>query len=776
MNTARLIRFFEAIVAVGGSIAFLSLAYFGFTSPAMPYSKANLYEVDRITDSARAGAIRSGDIIQMFNSKPFYGCMYFLDSPIYSAPHGVPIPVEYRRPTTNAQAVTQIVLESPTLPQAFNRSLTYIIAFSFVLTGIIILLGGTATWPSLLVGLAGLSSGLVIAAGQDISDFQAPLSLFFWWGIPVWGTVLVAAHAAWPVNQLRRPLVQWLTGLNGLASLLNLAVTLAGANWFGCYQGVGVLRVLSLTYVLNLSLPLPTVIYLIISAYRSTTNPFSRLQIRAILWAVGLGFGTPLLFSIVPAYLGLSWVAPIEITLLVSGIIPITYLFVLYRGELLFVSRYINRVVFTLLFLIFWWVMALLMVNGLSYWVPNPDPTLVAALAAIPPLLSATLVRERMGLLIDLALHGVHYDAEVVVSQIGRALAGALTEEALASIVVRQLPQALSIRYASLWLAENGNGFRLIGHSVIGKEVAFSPTIKSTALPPGETEVEVFNTALRLDVDSIPWFAIVRLRVGNRLAGVVLLGEKFRESAYSEKDARTLSTLAGWMATTIANIGYLTEQRLATERERQLMLALIENEEHVLAEVAGELHDRGISALGMVRLMVEQKRDSAILFAALERVITDLRELSNQRLSPAGLSQGLPQALEAMVVSHQQLGLPVSLYVDESYATAGSLSRLAERELFYIAQEAAVNAVKHARANRITVCLSGSNDQVRLTISDDGQGFDSETTLKGSPTRGTGIMHARASRIGGTFSTSSKIGYGTEVVVEVGVVASERRN
>lgn len=49
---------------------------------------------------------------------------------------------------------------------------------------------------------------------------------------------------------------------------------------------------------------------------------------------------------------------------------------------------------------------------------------------------------------------------------------------------------------------------------------------------------------------------------------------------------------------------------------------------------------------------------------------------------------------------------------------------LVSRELFYIAQEAVVNAVKHAQASQIVVDLSRPDETVRLTIRDNGRGFD----------------------------------------------------
>lgn len=760
-------RILRITLALGGTLAALSLSYFGLTSPGMPYSKLDLYTVDRLTNLAHSGDIQPGDVILTFDGEPFFGCMYLFDSPIYRAPRDKPIPVEYERPATKSKGITTIVLVDPPVKILLNRSLTHLIAFSFVTSGVIILLGGSQERSGLLLGLAGLFSGLIIAAGPEISDFHAPLSFFYWLGLPVWSVLLVTSHTIWPVNQIHRVIPRMLIGVTGLTGLVHFFMTIVSSTWLGCSDNRFILWLGGWSYLMTISLPFPAVLYLLRSAYRLTGNPFSRLQIRAISWAVGFGFGIPLLLSIVPIYIGIRWVAPIEITLLLSGIIPLTYLFVLYRGELLSVDRFLNRVVFTTLFLVFWSVATLVTVNILTYWIPNPEPFLIAVLAAFPPLLAATFVRERLGLLVDLALYGIHYNSEKVISQIGQALAGALDEESLAEIVVFRLPQALSIRHASFWLSTENAKLRLIQHTESERVPKSGLTLPIETLPKVNNDVEMFNAPINFGIDPTPWRTIVCLRHDAELQGILLLGEKFRERVYSEKDIRTLSTLAGWMATTLANIRHLTKQRNASERERRLMLALVENEEQIRAEVAGELHDQGISALGMARLMVDQERSKPIIMTFLERVIHDLRKLSNNRLSPAGLNQGLHQALEAMVANQRELDLPVSLEITESYLAGGRLSSLLERELFYIAQEAVLNASKYAQADHIQVSLSETNGIVILAVRDDGKGFDLASMQERREIHGSGIMQARTNRIGGKLTMESDLGRGTEIVVEV---------
>ncbi len=80
--------------------------------------------------------------------------------------------------------------------------------------------------------------------------------------------------------------------------------------------------------------------------------------------------------------------------------------------------------------------------------------------------------------------------------------------------------------------------------------------------------------------------------------------------------------------------------------------------------------------------------------------------------------------------------------------------------LFRIAQEAVQNAVKHARASQITVCINTHADhELHLSVADDGVGFDPATEHPGH--YGMLNMRLRAERLGGQWSVTSAPGRGT---------------
>jgi signal transduction histidine kinase len=90
--------------------------------------------------------------------------------------------------------------------------------------------------------------------------------------------------------------------------------------------------------------------------------------------------------------------------------------------------------------------------------------------------------------------------------------------------------------------------------------------------------------------------------------------------------------------------------------------------------------------------------------------------------------------------------------------------------LLRICQEALTNVTKHSGAQSVQVKLKQVNGHLRVSISDDGRGFDILTYYHdGVKAKGHGltVMRERAESIGGKFRVLSMPGQGTEVQVEV---------
>src|SRR5262249_889205 len=89
--------------------------------------------------------------------------------------------------------------------------------------------------------------------------------------------------------------------------------------------------------------------------------------------------------------------------------------------------------------------------------------------------------------------------------------------------------------------------------------------------------------------------------------------------------------------------------------------------------------------------------------------------------------------------------------------------------LYRIVQEALCNVAKHAQAKEVVVTLSKSNGDIKLSVEDDGCGFD---VIKPNQNSGLGLIsiEERTRLIGGRLSIDRQMGSGTriEVVVPTG--------
>jgi signal transduction histidine kinase len=87
--------------------------------------------------------------------------------------------------------------------------------------------------------------------------------------------------------------------------------------------------------------------------------------------------------------------------------------------------------------------------------------------------------------------------------------------------------------------------------------------------------------------------------------------------------------------------------------------------------------------------------------------------------------------------------------------------------IFRVAQESLTNIVKHARATVVKVSLRGTNEELVLTVEDNGIGLNN-TTRKPSGSHGLLSMKYRMQTIGGTFQIMPVFPHGTRTVVWLG--------
>jgi signal transduction histidine kinase len=88
------------------------------------------------------------------------------------------------------------------------------------------------------------------------------------------------------------------------------------------------------------------------------------------------------------------------------------------------------------------------------------------------------------------------------------------------------------------------------------------------------------------------------------------------------------------------------------------------------------------------------------------------------------------------------------------------------RNMLPIFKEALNNIVKHARATEVEITVEGKAHLFRLSIRDNGAGFDEDRVRKGN---GIKNLHRRAAEMNSKLQILSQPGHGTTVSLEVGI-------
>lgn len=191
------------------------------------------------------------------------------------------------------------------------------------------------------------------------------------------------------------------------------------------------------------------------------------------------------------------------------------------------------------------------------------------------------------------------------------------------------------------------------------------------------------------------------------------------------------------------------------------------------SRISRELHDaisQDLFSLSMLAggLQSALPPDSPVQgqIATLEQTTNNmLREMRALllELRPTQLEHlGLKETLEELATTYStRLGISVTTYID-----VPSLDAKAEHTLLRITQEALANAVRHSNANEIIIALLADAETIRLTISDNGKGFDIQEQ---STRRGLGLrlMQERTQELHGTLELQSAPEAGTHIYVEL---------
>jgi two-component system sensor histidine kinase UhpB len=222
------------------------------------------------------------------------------------------------------------------------------------------------------------------------------------------------------------------------------------------------------------------------------------------------------------------------------------------------------------------------------------------------------------------------------------------------------------------------------------------------------------------------------------------------------------------------------ELRSQTERLHYLSRQLLSAQETERRHIARELHDaigQGLTAAMITLQMIQQNPAAAplakdlsegamLLDTTLQQVRAMSLELRPAMLDDLGLVPALQWHLDRV---SQRSGLHIRL-------TPQGLERRLPAELetvcFRVVQEALTNIVRHARAKHVQVEVRRAGDEVRLTIADDGRGFElsaAKARAQSGGSLGLLSMEERVSLLSGTLEIETAPGRGCGIVARLPV-------
>jgi signal transduction histidine kinase len=222
----------------------------------------------------------------------------------------------------------------------------------------------------------------------------------------------------------------------------------------------------------------------------------------------------------------------------------------------------------------------------------------------------------------------------------------------------------------------------------------------------------------------------------------------------------------------------MEELRHSAEELRQLTYRLQEVQESERRQLAAELHDsvgQNLTGLSLnLKIIDVQLRPDASSqlhrrlddsLGLLEQTTRQVRDVLSELRSPLLEQYGLFAAVNWYAQQFsERSGIQVTVQGQEF---TPRLPLPTETILFRLVQEAMNNVLKHAHAARATIHLESDAESGRITVEDDGKGFEPSAQSRPGevPSWGRLTMQQRALSLGGDLTIDSSPGGGTRVSV-----------
>ena len=347
-------------------------------------------------------------------------------------------------------------------------------------------------------------------------------------------------------------------------------------------------------------------------------------------------------------------------------------------------------------------------------------------------------------------LYGQRDEPYRVISRLGQRLEATLAPDAVLSIIVETVAQALKLPYAAIALKQDEEF-----------AIAASYVAKTGKASAGDAMLPRLDNLLHLP-----------LLYQSEQVGELLLAARTRGESFTSADRHLLEDLARQVGVAVHTVRLTADLQLSRER-------LVNTREEERRRLRRDLHDGLGPALASLTLKLDAARNLLVrdppaadaLLVDLKKqtqgAVADIRRLVYELRPPSLDELGLVSALREQAEQYTDDGLNITIDAPEPLP---ALAAAVEVATYRIVQEAMINVVHHAQARTCTIRFALDHG-LEVEVCDDGRGI-----LAGHRA-GVGLtsIRERAAELGGTCEIEPRPGGGTRLHVQLPLAKAAER-
>jgi signal transduction histidine kinase len=320
-----------------------------------------------------------------------------------------------------------------------------------------------------------------------------------------------------------------------------------------------------------------------------------------------------------------------------------------------------------------------------------------------------------------------------------------------------------------------------LGEGIAGKvaQSGRSTLLEDISLEPEAARLDLIGT------EDLRAFISIPLRARERILGVMNVASHIPRR-FTREDLHLLGSVGDQLGIAIEQAKLYEQLRKSRERYRQLARQILVAEEEERRRIARELHDETSQTMAGLALNLQTLLDMADMLGIQDAEFKSRLKKAHSLAIQTGtevsrlivnLRPGLLDTLGVVAAIRQYAEsslTPLNINISFEFEEMRSpLPPEVEVGLFRWAQQAIGNIAQHSQAKNATISMRPEGNELVLSISDDGKGFDVSQITGIEPTgRGAGLFGAkeRVRLLGGECSIQSQLGQGTTATARIPMI------